>query len=200
MNFARTIAGAVVVAAALTACTSEPQGPTSSPSPPQSATQSPAPSTATVSPEDEAAAAAEEVLRAYYRSFPVCMSDPPNSKPTCFDQVAIGTELINMRNTLAAAQGMETRVAGTIAIASVERLAVDLTSKLEETPPIVPTVTLRACADVSAYSILDKDGASIVPADRKPRSLIDVSVYNYKLPDATQWRVGYVVPVKGGSC
>ena len=200
MKFTQTSVGAVVVVLALTACTSESQGPAQ---PPMSSASSPVVSSAppsSVSPEDEAAVAAEEVLRAYYRAFPVCMSDPPNSKATCFDSVAIGTELNNRRNALASAQSMQTRAAGTISLASVERHTVDLTSKLDETPPTVPTVTFRVCADVSAYNILDKDGTSIVPADRKPRSLIDVSVYNYKLPETSQWRVGYVVPVKAGTC
>jgi len=153
-----------------------------------------------VSPADAAAAAAEEILRAYYRSFPVCMSDPPNSTSTCFDKVAIGTELTNRRNTLASAQAMQTRATGSITLLSVERRAVDLKSKVNETPPTVPTVIFRVCADVSEYNVVDKDGKSIVPADRKPHGLLDVSVYNYKLPDASQWRVGYVVPVKDGSC
>lgn len=201
MNTTRTGVGVAVAALLLGACTSgSPTAPiqtsASSVSSP-SVSSTPTPS---LTPEDEAAVAAEEVLRAYYRAFPVCMSDPPNSKSTCFDSVAIGTELINRRNALASAQSMQTRAAGTIALSSVGRPAVDLTSKLDETPPTVPTVTFRVCVDVSAYNILDKDGKSIVPADRKPRSLIDVSVYNYKLPDSSQWRVGYVVPVKDGTC
>jgi len=201
MDITRAGVGVAVAAVLLGACTGEsPTAPTQTSASRVSSPSVSSTPTPSLTPEDEAAVAAEAVLRAYYRAFPVCMADPPNSSATCFDSVAIGTELINRRNALAAAQSMQTSADGTISVASVERYAVDLTSKLDETPPTVPTVTLRVCADVSAYNILDKDGKSIVPADRKPRSLVDVSVYNYKLPDTSQWRVGYVVPVKDGSC
>ena len=58
----------------------------------------------------------------------------------------------------------------------------------------------RVCTDVSGFNIVDKDGKSVVPADRKPHVLVDVAVLNYKYPDPAEWRVGYVVPVKDASC
>ena len=145
-------------------------------------------------------ARAEEVLRAYYRAISQCLSDPMNTSITCFDQVAITTELTNRRNALASAQAMQTRASGPINLVSVARTRVDLTNKVTETPPTVPTVEFRVCTDVSGFNIIDKDGKSIVPPDRKPHVLVDASVLNYKYPDPAQWRVGYVVPVKDGSC
>ena len=163
-----------------------------------SSTPSPTPSTSSV--EDQAAFAAEEVLQAYFRAIPECLAAPKVQPVTCFDRVATGTELINRRNSLNAAQSMNSTMTGAIEVVSVERGSVDLTSKFAETPPTVPTVVFNVCYDVSNVNIVDKDGKSIVPPDRKPRGLEHVSVYNYKYPDPTQWRVGYIEAVNDKTC
>ena len=193
-----------VLALALAGCTGGGATPTATPTAtsPSAVSSPPGPSVSvpTTSPEDAAAAKAEEVLRAYFRAQTQCLADPPNTPITCFDNVAIGTELKNMRNTLVSAQVMVTKVSGDITVVSVDREGVDLTNRVTETPPTVPTVTFNVCVDVSNYNIVDKDGKSVVPADRKPRSRVEVSVYDYKYPDASQWRVGYVVVPKDPTC
>ena len=156
--------------------------------------------TPTTSPQDAAAAQAEEVLRAYYRAQTTCFADPVKSSLTCFDQVAIATELNNMHNALGGAKQMQTRVTGDIALLSVKRKSVDLMNNVAATPPVVPEVVLTVCTDVSNYNIVDKDGKSIVPSDRKPHVLVNASILNYKYPAPTQWRVGLVTPVKDGPC
>lgn len=192
-----------VLVLVLAGCTGGGATPTATPTVSPSAvssTPSPSVSVPTTSPEDEAAAKAEEVLRAYYRVHTQCLADPPNALPTCFDGVAIGTELTDLRNTLGSAQMMGTRSSGDVDVVSVDRESVDLTSKLDETPPTVPTVTFSVCVDVSGYNVVDEDGKSVVPADRLPRSRLEISVYNYQYPDMTQWRVGYVVAAEDPSC
>ncbi len=105
-----------------------------------------------------------------------------------------------MRNALRGAQQMQTRVSGDIGLISVKQKSAALVSKVSATPPVVPEIVFEVCTDLSGYNIVDKNGSSIVPPDRKPHVLVDVSVLNYKYPDPTQWRVGLVTPVKGGSC
>jgi len=165
-----------------------------------SSTPSPSVSVPTTSPEDEAAAKAEEVLRAYYRVHTQCLADPPNALPTCFDGVAITTELTDQRNTLAIAQMMGTRSSGDVVVVSVDRESVDLTNRVTETPPTVPEVVFSVCVDVSGYNVVDKDGKSVVPADRLPRSRLEMHVANYEYPDPTQWRVAYVVAAEDPTC
>jgi hypothetical protein len=188
----------VVLAASCTGDTTPPSpvttSATSSPS-----TTSPTP-TPTPSPEDEAALRAEEVVRAYLRAQTNCLTDSPTTEVTCFDPVAIGTELVNLKNALTSAQAMETRVVGEIAVASIELQGVDLTSDAAASPPVVPTVVFDVCADVSGYNVVDKAGQSIVPSDRAAMSPLKVSVYNYEYPQQTQWRVGYVVPAEDLAC
>jgi hypothetical protein len=173
--------------------------PTTSPSAVSSA-PSPSESPATPSPEDEAAAHAEEVVRAYNRVQVQCLADPPNTPITCFDGVAITTELTTLRNSLSSAQALQTTASGSIEVVSVEVVKVDLANDLSVSPPIVPEVVLRVCEDVSQFNIVDEAGNSVVPADRPDHVLVDLSVLNYAYPDPAQWRVGFVTAVEGSAC
>lgn len=200
-----TWTGALIGAALLAGCTTggaaDPTGSTSVPaSSTPSTSPTPATATSTASLEDAAAASSGEVLRAYYRAQTTCFMDPLKSPLTCFDQVAVTTELNNMRNALGGAQQMQTRATGEIALLSVSRRSINLKSNVSATPPVVPEVVFTVCTDVSNYNIVDKDGKSIVPPDRKPHVLVNVSMLNYKYPAPTQWRVGLVTAVKDGTC
>ncbi len=191
------LAALVVVLAASCTDDTTPPATTSATSTPSTTTPTPTP---TPSPEDEAALRAEEVVRAYLRAQTDCLTDPPITEITCFDPVAIGTELVNLKNALTSAQAAETRVIGEIAVASIDLQGVDLTSDPAASPPVVPTVVFDVCADVSAYNVVDKAGQSIVPPGRAAMSPLEVSVYNYEYPDQTRWRVGYVVPAEDLAC
>lgn len=127
------------------------------------------------------------------------MQDPLKSKSTCFDQVAISSALTELRNTLALAQAARTKRVGYLEIVSAKVSKIDLTNRPKESPLTIPTVTVDVCYDVSKLDIVDATGKSIVPSTRKPRAIEKVAVVNYKYPDPTQWRVGYVV-LTGNSC
>lgn len=195
------LAALVVVLAASCTGDAPPPSPatTSATSTPSTTSPTPTP-TPTLSPVDEAALRAEEVVRAYLRAQTNCLTVPPTTEITCFDPVAIGTELVNLKNALTSAQAAETRVVGEINVASIELQGVDLTSDPAASPPVVPTVVFDVCADLSGYNVVDKAGQSIVPPNRAETSPLEVSVYNYEYPDQTQWRVGYVVPAKDPAC
>ncbi len=157
-----------------------------------STTTSPTPSVD--SPEAIATSRAGAVVRDYYRAGTECMKDPRSTPVTCFDAVAISSELINLRNGLTSAQAAQTRVIGDATIDSMTRARIDLAYKPKETPPTIPVVVFNVCYDVSKVNVVDYQGKSIVPADRKSRAVEEVAVVNYKYPDPSQWRVGYVVP------
>ena len=180
-------------------------GATTPPSPvTMSANSTPPTSTSTPIPtptsEGDAALRAEEVVRAYLRAQANCLTDPPTTEITCFDAVAIGTELVNLRNALTSAQAMGTRVVGEIVVTSLDLKGVDLTTDPAASPPVVPTVVFDVCSDVSGYNVVDKVGHSVVPPDRPAKSPLEVSVYNYGFPDQSTWRVGYVVAAKDLAC
>ena len=182
---------AALTTGTVAACTTDEPSPTTSPSsatpttPSATPTQSPTPT-----PEDVAAATAEDVVRAWLRAQTDCLADPAAVEVTCFDGVAVGTELNDLRNALIGAQGLGNTVNGEMTVVSLDIRQVDLAIDLAVTPPIVPTVVFGACLDVSSYNIVDKDGRSIVPADRPAHVSSVISVYNYDYPDGAGWRVG----------
>lgn len=197
------LAGAVAGLIILAGCTagSPDASSTSSSLPSTPSPSSPSMTSSAIAPPEEVAKVkAEEVLRAYYRSQTECLSDPARSEMTCFDNVAIATRLTDMRNALVSAKGMQTRVNGDIQVVSATPTKVDLAMDLQKTPPVVPAVTFRTCVDVSNFNIVDKDGKSIVPPTRKPRSVASVVMANYKYPDQSQWRVAYIDPDEEATC
>ena len=128
-----------------------------------------------------------------------CLFDPQSAPMTCFDGVAIGTELDSLRNTLTSAKTAYTKQIGSTQVISVKQTKIDLTNKPKETPPSIPIVTYSVCFDVSKVNIVDYQGKSIVPPDRKPRAVETVAVANYQYPKATGWRVAYTQPT-GKTC
>lgn len=179
---------------AIAGCTDDANEPTATPpvstAPTNTPTTSPTP-TPTV--EDEAAATAVEVVRAYVRAQTECLADPAAVDSTCFDGVAIGSELTALRNILSGAQATRTTVTGTIDVVSIDLLSVNLDMDLEASPPVVPEVGFDVCYDAGGYDVLDENGTSIVPTDRVDRQVLELHVLNYGYPDQSQWRVGFVI-------
>ena len=196
---------AAAVAAVLASCSGGdgPAIPTSTPSQATTLTTSastPAsPTTSADTPEAIATARAGEAVRRYYRVSTECMKDPQTTPATCFDGAAISSELTNLRNGLASAKAAHTKVIGDATVDSMTQAKIDLTNKPKETPPTIPKVVFNVCYDVSKVNVVDYQGNSIVPPERKARAIGKLTVLNYKYPDPTQWRVG-LVEATGKSC
>ncbi len=202
----KQMAGILTAALLLASCTggdgnANPTASTATTTASATATTTASPSPSTTSAEDQAAQHAEAVYRDYLRAQITCFTNPRATPSTCFDAVAIGPEKNTSLQALRAAQEVNSKVSGDIAVMSIKTTKVDLTNKVKETPPIVPEGGLpRLRMDLSNLNIVDKDGKSIVPPSRKPHVLVDVSVLNYKLSDPSQWRVGRITEVKDGTC
>jgi hypothetical protein len=180
-----TLFAALLPALFLAGCTSS----TTQVTPPlASVASTPSASPSSASPEDQAKELAKATIERYWSTYTECLEDT-NAQPTCFDDVAIAIERQKLQNTLSGARQVGSRASGPIRVISIDLVTVDLTNRVTETPPTVPYVVYRVCVDVSQFQIVDRDGKSIIPADRKPRVSGDMSVANYKLPDKTQWRV-----------
>lgn len=203
----------LAIAGALAACTApNPGAPvtptrsssvassTSSPSTTSTPATSSPTTTVSETPEHRAEQSAKRVLALYFADTVRCLRQPANSKPNCFDGSSIGTERLNRRNALSTAQARQTSVNGVIQVLSAKVVRIDLRSDVKQTPPTVPTVVLTVCTDSSGFNIVDRSGKSIVPPDRKPRIVRNISVYNYEHPQADAWRVGYVAPSGGRTC
>ena len=196
-----SIAAIAVAALALSACnsTGDPgsnttsdaaTATTSAPATTDASTTTSAP-TPTKSPEGEAIAAAEKMIPLYFQ-----VGDSSIAAPDKFDReelkkVAISTALDDMENLVSAFQLQQLKASGSTEVESMTNPRVDLKLDLKKSPPDVPTVQLDVCIDVSKLNVVDKDGKSAIPADRKPRQLWRVGVSNYEYPKADAWRVAY---------
>ncbi|MBI4899759.1 MAG: hypothetical protein HY829_04695 [Actinobacteria bacterium] len=180
-----TLYATLLAALMLGACTST-RSPVPATSPPASPAQ--LASASSTSPEDQAKVLAKATIEKYWATYTQCLEDP-NAQPTCFDDVAIAIELQKLQNTLSGARQVGSKASGAINVVSMDLVTVDLTNRVNETPPTVPYVVYRVCLDVSQFQVVDKDGKSLIPQTRKPRASASMSVANYKLPDPSQWRV-----------
>ena len=192
-----SIAAIAVAALVLSACNSTGEPGSNTTSDPSTATTSTDASpttttpTPTKSPEDEAIEAAEKMIPLYFQ-----VGDSSIAAPDKFDReelkkVAISTALDDMQNLMSAFQNQQLKASGSTKVESMTNPRVDLKLDLKKSPPDVPTVQLDVCIDVSKLNVVDKDGKSAIPADRKPRQLWRVGVSNYEYPKADAWRVSY---------
>jgi hypothetical protein len=151
-----------------------------------------------LSEEDQAVADAEKVYREWVRVWDSCMADPPNTDSSCFDNVAIGTQLMSDYSSLAMSQADETHNVGESKIVSIELVSVDLTDRVDRpadpaqgSPELrtVPTVVFDVCLDLTEFDLINGAAESqLGPLFRRyPRNLVEVA--NYAYPDSTQWRV-----------
>ena len=184
------LAAIAVAALALSAC-----NPTGDAATTTSATAttdaSPTTTTPAESPEDEAIGAAEKMIPLYFQ-----VGDSSIAAPDKFDReelkkVAISTALDDMENLVSAFQLQQLKASGSTEVESMTNPRVDLKLDLKKSPPDVPTVQLDVCIDVSKLNVVDKNGKSAVPADRKPRQMWRVGVSNYEYPKEDTWRVAF---------
>jgi hypothetical protein len=183
------LAVAAAMALAVGACTGG--DPTSTPTPADTephatapkSTPSPAP---TALSADEAEAHAVAAVEEYLTLFDEISADPSRDV-TALEQVANGRALdfathqvTTWRDEGYTAVGAQ--VASDFAVTSVD---IDPDSSAAD----YPTVALTACVDLGDTDLVDADGASVVPADRPDRVLVDYVVANVGWPDDQQWRV-----------
>jgi|GEM_PF-753277 len=188
-----TISGAaalaVAAAIALTSCQSDPEAsPTPTPSPTATTTSpSPSPTEASKSPEDVAADAAVKVTRDFYAMADGSLQNPSTFNPDDFKKVAISSALTDLQNSLNFTLSNGQHQIGSTEVTEITRTSVDLNPSDE-----IPIVELRVCWDVSDLNVVDKDGKSVVPADRAPLGVERVGVANYDYPDGP-WQVAFTV-------
>lgn len=110
---------------------------------------------------------AKEAVRAYFQVSDECMQDPVKAKLTCFDSVAVSTELNDRRNALNSAKAASTKQVGSLRIVSMKPEKIDLTNKQKDLG--VP------CPEPSVQFLLDD--LAILPNDLyRPGLVIDLPV------------------------
>lgn len=161
--------------------------PTDATSPTATTSPSPSPSPSeSKTPEEEATELAEQAVRDYYDVEAAAMQDPENFKQEELKDVAISSALTDLQNQLSAARGLGQHAIGATKIVEIKDPEVNLEPKDD-----VTNIVFLVCYDVSDLNIVDEDGKSVVPTDRKDTGVKRVGVANYKYPAADQWRVAF---------
>lgn len=164
--------------------------PTSSPSAAPSPTSS-APATP-VTPEDQAAALAQQAVRSYY-TVTDQLGLTADANLEALRSVTIGSALNDARNQLLSHQKQGWKQIGTTRLLSLNANSVSLVNKPTQQPPLVPTVKVDVCYDVSDLNVVDATGKSVISAQRQDKALAEMGVANYQWPSAQGWRVAYTV-------
>lgn len=126
-------------------------------------------------PEDLAAAEAQERYREFQRvEDAVGQGGYQSSGP--FDAVTVAPERVLQETSFRRSQGRGLRQIGTTRIASMSVTSVDLTPE----PGGYPGVVLQVCLDVSGVDVVDGSGTSIVSPEREERSKSTVTMYQYE--------------------
>ncbi len=196
-----TISGAAALAVAaviaLTSCQSDSEAsPTPTPSPTATTTSpSPSPTEASKSPEDVATAAAEKAVHDYYAMLDASLQKPDTFNPDELKKAAISSALVDAQNRFNIIWGQQgLHQIGSTKITEVTRTSVDL-----HPSDNIPIVEFRVCWDSSEVNLVDKDGKSVVTADRKPLGVQRVGVANYEYPEGP-WLVAFTEYKDGETC
>jgi len=195
-----TLAAAIVLVAALGACTSNEGTPTAtktSTSPSSTPSTSTTTATPTLSPEDEAIAAAKSMIPQYVAMADRSLIEGPKFNVEDFKKVAISSGLIDLQNRYNVFTAQKFTQIGNTKVEAMDNPRVDLKLDLKKSPPDVPTVQLDVCVDVSKVNLVDAAGTSQIPPTRVPRQKWRVGVSNYEYPSPTAWRVSFTDPQGG---
>ena len=170
---------------ALVACSpSEPA--TASPS----NTASPATTAAstTTDPTQEATEQAQALVTAYFQTIDALYADPTRPIDDVYG-VAVAPEATNEAAAIQSFRGQGYTQTGSSTVESTSVGAVDLTNDPAAAAPVLPSVALTVCVDVSQVDAVDAGGISVVSPDRPGYLIAELTVVNVDYPSADSWRV-----------
>lgn len=157
-------------------------------------------SAAPKSPNDQASANAEQLLRQFYFTLDHLRQDPSKSLDL-LENVASSTELSAYRRLIKAERKQGVHQVGKTSIAQLEVQAVDLDNS-DPSAGKVPTVQIDVCYDVNDTDVLDANGKSIVESGRADTGWVRHTVANYEWdadPDGG-WRVATSQDIEREPC
>jgi hypothetical protein len=168
-----------------------------------SATSSPPASSAaptTADPSQDAQSQAVAFVPTYLGTIDDLYLDPSRALDEIY-QVAVAPDAVTEATAIGKFRAQGYRQTGRVQLVSASAGSVDLTNSPAASPsPVLPTVVVTACVDVSQVGAVDATGQSIVPADR-PRYLVEqLTVVNPHYPDPSSWRVSTASNRQERSC
>ena len=168
-----------------------------------SVTSSPPASSAaptTADPSQDAASQAVAFVPTYLGTIDDLYLDPSRALNEIY-QVAVAPDAVTEATAIGKFRAQGYRQTGRVQLVSASAGSIDLTNSPTASPsPVLPTVVVTACVDVSQVGAVDATGQSIVPADR-PRYLVEkLTVVNPHYPDPSSWRVSTASNRQERSC
>lgn len=188
---------ALMAALVLMGCQSTPSSPT--PTPTATVTTEPTPTETPETPEETAVRLSEKAVKEYFAVSDTALRSPDTFNTEDFKKVAIGTALADRENVFSALVTQGLHQIGSTKVESITDPRVNLENNLDLTPPQVPIVEFNVCYDVSELNVVDAEGKSITPADRKPRGVFRVGVANYEYPEGP-WLVAFTELLEEETC
>jgi hypothetical protein len=197
---ATATAAAVVLGLTVSACSSsgDASSPvlTSSPSSPSSSSAAPA----TANPSQNAQSQAVAFVPTYLGTIDNLYLDPSRALHDIY-RIAVAPDAVAEATAIGKFRAQGYRQTGRMQLVSASAGRVDLTNSPTASPsPVLPSVVVTACVDVSQVGAVDATGQSIVPSDR-PRYLVEhLTVVSPHYPDPSSWRVSTASNRQEGSC
>jgi hypothetical protein len=166
---------------------------------PSSAPTSAAPSSS-AAPNEAAEAQAVALVPTYLEVIDDLYLDASRSLDDLYS-VAVAAEATSEATAIGTFRAQGYRQVGRSQLVTTSVSSIDLASDPAASPsPVLPTVVVTACVDVSQVQATDAAGVSVVPSDRPDFLLAQLTVVNIGYPDASSWRVSAAPNSQARSC
>jgi hypothetical protein len=163
-----------------------------------SSSTSAGPTTADQSQAAESLAVA--LVPVYLRTIDDLYLDPSRALDDIY-QIAVAPDAVAEATAIGKFRAQGYRQTGRMQLVSVSAGSVDLTnSPAASASPVLPSVIVTACVDVSQVGAVDATGQSIVPSDRQRYLVEQLTVVNPHYPDPSSWRVSTASNRQERSC
>lgn len=182
----------------VSSCSSSDLAPAADPEVPSTSAASSAPTSD--DPADLAEAQAIALIPTYIGTIDDLYEDPARPLEDVY-AVAVAPEATTEAGAIQSFRAQGYTQLGRSEVVSTSAVSVDLSTDPSATPaPVLPTVVVSVCVDVSEVQAVDASGTSVVAPDR-PRYLVgDLTVVNIAYPDPASWRVSEAPNRQAQSC
>jgi hypothetical protein len=172
------------------------KAPTATLSGPLSSGAAPTPADASQNPQSQAVA----LVPTYLGTIDDLYLDPSRTLDDIY-QIAVAPDAVAEATAIGKFRAQGYRQTGRMRLVSASAGSLDLTNSSAASPsPVLPSVVVTACVDVSQVDAVDATGQSIVPSGR-PRYLVEqLTVVNPHYPDPSSWRVSTASNRQERSC
>ena len=187
MTPARTLAAVLAAPASLALVACSPSEPATA-SPSSTASPTTTAVATTTDPTQEATEQAQALVIAYFQTIDALYADPTQPIDDVYG-VAVAPEATNEAAAIQSFRGQGYTQTGSSTVESTSVGAVDLTNDPAAATPVLPSVALTVCVDVSQVDAVDAGGISVVAPDRPGYLIAELTVVNVDYPNADSWRV-----------